>query len=326
MSRKVALLFSGQGSQYYQMGRGLYEQNHVFKSCMDCLDRLAQDMLGTSIVRELYGPLGKGEALEDIRITHPAIFMVEFSLAKCIMELGITPSCTIGASLGTFAALAVAGWMSASDALSLVIHQALAIDKHCPKGVMIAVLNDPLLYEDSPFLQARSVLAGRNFASHFVLSAPLENQLAIERFLARSGVTSQRLPVQYPFHSPWIDPIRDVLLESSRTDQIRISSTPVVCCAQGDILRVVNDDYFWQVAREEIGFMRAMVKLDQSGPYDYLDIGPSGTLATFMRYLLPKQSGSRSFAVMTPYGRDAELLASVSAQVLAGSVPVAAGV
>lgn len=326
MKRKTVFLFSGQGSQYYQMGRGLYEQNLTFRACMDRMDRLARDLLGTSVVQALYGRHGKAEPFEDIRLTHPAIFMVEFALAESAIELGITPDRTLGASLGTFAALAVAGCVPAEEALTLVIRQAQAIERHCPKGDMIAILGQPQLYEDSPFLQARSVIAGRNFASHFVLSAPRDNVQAIERFLARAGVTCQRLPVPYPFHSPWIDPIREVLGDASRTDRIRIAETPVVCCATGDIVREVSGDYFWQVAREEIGFMRAIAQTERSGPFDYLDLGPSGTLSTFLKYLLPKHSASRGFALMTPYRPDAELLASTAAQVLADDVPAAVGV
>jgi acyl transferase domain-containing protein len=324
MKRKTAFLFSGQGSQYYQMGRGLYEQNLVFRSSMEQMDRLAQDLLGTSVVQALYGPQGKAEPFDQLRLSHPAIFMVEFALAKSVMALGIMPDCTLGASLGTFAALAVAGCLPPEEALAMLIRQALAIEQHCPKGGMIAILGEPKLYEDSPFLQARSVIAGRNFAAHFVLSAPAGNLSAIQGFLARAGLVSQLLPVQYPFHAPWIDPARQALTAVSGTGQVRLTATPVVCCASGGLLREIPDDYFWRVAREEIGFMPAIAQMEQSGPFDYLDLGPSGTLATFLKYLLPKHSASRSIAAMTPYGREAELLASMAAQLLPDGLPAAA--
>lgn len=323
MKRKTVFLFSGQGSQYYQMGRAMYEQDLVFRSSMDQMDRLALDMLGTSVVQALYGPHGKAEPFDDLRLTHPAIFMVEYALAQSVMELGITPDCTVGASLGTFAALAVAGCMTAQEALAMVIRQAQAIDEHCPKGGMIAVLGAPKLYEDSPFLQARSVIAGRNFATHFVLSAPAENLSAIHGFLTRAGVTCQALPVHYPFHSPWIDPLREILIAASGSTRFRLSDTPVICCAMGGVLREASDDFFWKVARDQIGFMPAMAHLEQSGPVDYLDLGPSGTLATFLKYLLPQDSTSRRFTLMTPYRRETELFASMAAQLLSPGLSVA---
>ncbi len=320
MKRKTVLLFSGQGSQYYQMGRSLYEQNPVFRASMDRLDRLAQAMLGRSVVQALYGAHGKGEPFDDIGLTHPAIFMVEVALAETIVDLGVRPDCTLGASLGTFAALVLAGCLSAEDGLGLVIRQALAIEADCPGGGMIAVLGSPELYERSPFLQARAQLAGQNFASHFVLSAPRDNLAAIQSFLARQGVAQQALPVHYPFHSIWIDPLRERLGQACASGAIRLGDTPVWCCASGGVLRDIPGDYFWRVARDDIGFMRTIALLEQAGPFDYVDAGPSGTLATFLKYLLPPGSASRSFSLMSPYGSDAESLAAAAAQLLVARV------
>lgn len=317
MKRKIAFMFSGQGSQYYQMGRGLYEQNPTFRAWMDRMDSLARDSLGASVVAALYGPNGKGEPFVDIRLTHPAIFMVEFALAKTVIEVGVEPDCTLGASLGTFAALAIAGCWPMEDALASVIRQARLIERHCPKGGMIAVLGEPALYDASPFLQARSVIAGRNFASHFVLSAPESNLASIEHFLERAAVTSQRVPVQYPFHAPWIDPMRAALIEACGAGNIRLSGTPVYCCASGGMLDRMPDDYFWQVARKEIAFTQVISKMEQSGPFDYFDLSPSGTLSTFLKYLLPAQTGSRHFSAILPFSRETEFLTSVISQLQA---------
>ncbi len=325
MKRKIAFLFSGQGSQYYQMGRLMYEQNTVFRSNMDQMDRLARDMLGVSVVQTLYGPHGKAEPFDVLRLSHPAIFMVEYALAQSVMELGIRPDCTVGASLGTFAALAVAGCMTAQEALAMVIRQAQAVEAHCPKGGMVAIMASPALYEESPFLQARAVIAGRNFASHFAISAPVENLPAIEGFLNRAGVTFQALPVHFPFHSPWIERVRAELIAASGSTRFTLTGTPVICCAIGGVVREAADDFFWNVAREEISFMPAMAQLEQAGPVDYLDLGPSGTLSTFLKYLLPADSPSRRLHLMSPYGRDTDLLAAMAAQLLPASLPRAVG-
>ncbi|MEJ2118951.1 MAG: hypothetical protein P8Y36_14135 [Alphaproteobacteria bacterium] len=180
---------------------------------------------------------------------------------------------------------------------------------------MIAVLAGPEIYEDTPFLQARSVIAGQNFASHFILSAPGANLFSIEAFLTRAGITHQRLPVLYPFHAPWIDPVREKLIGAMDGFCVRNSSVPVVCCALGKTVHEVSAEYFWMVAREEIAFMRTVAWMEEQGPFDYVDLGPSGTLATFLRYLLAEKSRSSSHSVMTPYTRDAEQLERVMEQI-----------
>ncbi|WP_431822732.1 acyltransferase domain-containing protein [Burkholderia sp. F1] len=326
--RKVAFLFAGQGAQYYQMGRGLYERNACFRAHMDRMDRLAREPLGASVVATLYGPAGKAEPFTDIRFTHPAIFMVEFALARTLIEAGIEPACTLGASLGTFAALAIAGRWSMEQALASVIRQALALERHGPAGGMIAVLGAPALYEASPFLQARAVIAGRNFASHFVLAAPEANLDALGRGLVRLDLTSQTVPVRYPFHSPWIEPMRDLLGTSHDAGAFRPSAIPVFCCAHGAPLGEIADDYFWQVARREIAFMTTIDAMERTGPFDYLDCSPTGTLSTFLKYLLPASAASRHMGAMAPFGDDLSLLESVVARLRPASaraVPHAAG-
>ena len=312
--RKIAFMFAGQGSQYYQMGRELYESNPTFRMNMEHMDRLVQAQLGTSVIAVLYGPNGKAEPFTDIRFTHPAIFMVEFALARTLIALGVEPDCTLGASLGTFAALTVAHCCPMEEALAAVVRQALAIERHGPPGGMIAVLAKPALYEASPYLQARSVIGGRNFASHFVLSAPHEHLADIEGFLFQAEVPFLRIPAPYPFHGPWIDPLRAALLGASAGTRPRLSGIPVYCCAQGGALEAIPDDYLWQVARKEVAFSRVIAAMEASGPVDYVDCSPSGTLSTFLKYLLPKQADSRAFSAMVPFGRATEWIASVVEQ------------
>ncbi len=313
-ARKVAFLFAGQGAQYYQMGRGLYERNACFRAHLDRMDRLAREPLGASVVATLYGPAGKAEPFTDIRFTHPAIFMVEFALAQTLIDAGIEPACTLGASLGTFAALAIAGRWTMEQALDAVIRQALAIEREGPAGGMIAVLGAPALYDASPFLQARAVIAGRNFASHFVLAAPEANLDALGRGLVRLGVTHQAVPVRYPFHSPWIDPMRAALGASHAPGVFRPGAIPVFCCAYGAPLGDLADDYFWHVARREIDFMATVAAMERSGPFDYVDCSPTGTLGTFIKYLLPASAASRQMGAMAPFGDDSSLFDAVVAQ------------
>ncbi len=318
MKRQLVFLFSGQGSQYHQMGLELYERNDVFRDCLDRLDKVPLRLMEASVVRELYGEHRKSAPFDRLRLSHPAIFMVEFALASVVMAQGIEPDATFGSSLGMYAALAVAGGMSAEEALSMVVHHAQVVERHCPTGAMIAVLHDDRLFDDSPFLQTHTALAGRNFASHFVLSMPQANVMSVEAFLTRAGATHVKLPVAYPFHSAWIEPMNGVFVGSVSASHVRLPSMPVFCCATGGRLRSIPNDYFWRVARGEMFFNLAVDNLEASGPCDYLDLGPSGTLAGFLKHFLPKESASRVLVGMTPFGRDIDVLAKATAALKPG--------
>src|SRR5215467_13794723 len=100
-------MFSGQGSQYFQMGKALYENNDTFRYWMGRFDDIVRQFLGKSMIETLYSDLhGKGEPFDRTLLTHPAIFMVEYSLAQILIQAGVIPDIVLGASLGSFAAAA----------------------------------------------------------------------------------------------------------------------------------------------------------------------------------------------------------------------------
>lgn len=313
---ETVFMFSGQGSQYFHMGRALYEGNDTFREWMNRLDEVANQTAGTSVTAVLYSDARKkGDPFDRTLLTHPAIFMVEYSLAQCLIEAGVRPSLVLGASLGSFAAAAVAGFVEAGDALTAVIGQAKALEECCAPGGMIAVLGDPALFTED-FLGGRSELAAVNFSSHFVVSARQSDLEGIEAGLKQRAVGYQRLPVSFPFHSQWMDGAKAAFEPFMRAMRLRQGRLPLVCCDQTAVLSELSDDYFWDVVRRPIRFRESTARLEQQGACRYIDVGPAGTLATFLKYGLPAPAKSTVHSILTPFGFDqknlAALLASVS--------------
>jgi acyl transferase domain-containing protein len=295
-------MFSGQGSHYHQMGKELWERNRVFRDTMQRLDRLGQALMGVSVVDAIYSR-SVSDTFDRITLTHPAIFMVEYSLAQCLLEAGVAPDMTLGASLGSFAAAAMAGVLLVEDAMTAVINQARTVEANCERGGMIAVLADPALFSDMG-LGARSELAGVNFSSHFAVSAPESNLSDIEATLRLRKLVYQRLAVSFAFHSRWIDSARqpyEAFLQSLRQRPTRL---PMVCCEQAGMLSEVPADYFWRIARGPVRFRDTIAQLERHDAYRYIDVGPSGTLATFVKYGLAATSRSTVHALLTPYGQN----------------------
>src|SRR6266705_3576228 len=302
MSAKTVFMFSGQGSQYYQMGKQLFEENRVFREWMNRLDDLGQKISGKRVVDAIYSS-SKADIFDRTLLTHPAIFMLEYSLAQCLMHEGVEPDMTLGSSLGTFAAATVAGYMEVEDAMAAVLEQAMAFEASCERGGMIAILADPSLYDES-FLNERSEMAGVNFNSHFAVSAAHTDLDTVESALKRRGVTHQRLAVSFAFHSRWIENAREQFSSFMRTIRLRQSGLPLVCCEQGVALTGLPDGFFWRVVRHPVRFQDARKYLEQQRAHRYVDVGPSGTLATFVKYGLREPSASTAYAILTPYGQD----------------------
>jgi bacillaene synthase trans-acting acyltransferase len=309
----TVFMFSGQGSQYFQMGRELFNKNDTFRQWMLRLEEMTRRSSGASVIEALYSDAhGKGDSFDRTLLTHPAIFMVEYSLAQTLIQAGIGPDMVLGVSLGSFAAAAVAGVIGVEDALTAVIRQAIAFEENCGAGGMTAVLASPTLFAQD-FLSAGSELAAVNFSSHFVISARQRELGEIEAALRRREVGYQRLPVSFPFHSQWIEKAKAPFLSSTRSIQSKQGQLPLVCCDQMATVSGVSADYFWNVVRRPIRFRETIARLEQEGARRYIDVGPAGTLATFLKYGLPAASKSTVHAILTPFGFDQKNLAVLMA-------------
>jgi bacillaene synthase trans-acting acyltransferase len=299
---KTVFMFSGQGSQYFRMGQELFEKNGNFRESMQRLDELARRQCGQSVLAAIYSGR-KWDNFSHTLLTHPAIFMVEYSLAQTLIRAGVTPDLTLGASLGAFAAATVSGFMAVEDALNAVIQQAKAFEAHCEPGSMLAVLAEPTLFADS-FLRDHSEIAAINFSTHFAISARQPDIEAIEASLRQRNITYQRLPVSFAFHSRWIEAAQAPFESFMRSIRITKHHLPFVCCDRATTLAEISSDYFWRVVRHPIRFREAIAHLEHRGPHRYIDVGPAGTLATFLKYLLPSTSGSTMQSILTPFGQD----------------------
>lgn len=257
---------------------------------------------------------GKGDPFDRTLLTHPAIVMVEYSLAQSLIHAGVWPDMVLGVSLGSFAAAAVADFIDVEGALIAVMRQAMALEECCEPGVMIAVLADPALFAED-FLSGRSELAAVNFSSHFVVSARQTKITEIEAALRKHNVGYQRLPVSFPFHSQWIDQAKAAFESFMRSIPCRQGRLPLACCDRTVILSDLPDGYFWGVVRHPIRFRETTARLEQQRARRYIDVGPAGTLATFLKYGIPTTTKSTVHAILTPFGFDKKNLAALLASV-----------
>lgn len=305
-------MFSGQGSQFFQMGAPLYRQDAGFRQRMDRMDALLRPSLGQSVVSTLYEGTSKADMFDDLVMTSASIFALEIALAETLMDAGVMPDITLGASLGSYAASVVSGCIGLKSAAQLVVSQARIFRQEVEEGGMIAVLEDWRWAAEDPFLQARSVIAGIHCAQHVVLSARQPHLPEVEAYLRAQGRAFQRLPLRHPFHSPWIDAAKPRLL--SACDALvpaQRALLPMACCAAARCLTILPPDHFWNVAREPIRFDLTIMELERQGPSRYVDVGPSSSLATFLKYLLPQASMSRTYPIVNAFGQDVVNLAAV---------------
>lgn len=312
MNLPIVFMYSGQGSQYYQMGLSFYNENALFRESMLAADQVCRDYLSLSVIENLYSPNAKkSDPLQNILLTHPAILMVEYAMTQVLLENHIQPTKVLGTSMGEFAASTTANVIDFESALQMVIKQAQAFHAYSEQGGMIAILHEQNLYDNEKFLHDYSSLAARNFPTHFVISAKQENLVMIADTLKKKNITYQILPVMQAFHSPWIENVKEQIINVKLDITLQNATLPYISCVNADRKQQFSFEYYWDIVREPIQFQKAIEFLETQSPAYYLDLGPSGTLATFVKYNLQPQSISQFAAIMNPYGSDSKNLAAI---------------
>lgn len=294
-------MFSGQGSHYYQMGKDLWQSHPTFRLEMERGDAIVRSLLGRSVLDELYRH-SISAPFNELIISHPALVMVEYAMFATLVSEGIEPDCVWGSSAGEFAAGIAAGVWSLESALAASIEQARQVSWSCSPGGMLAVLGSPSLYENSRLVREHTTLAGVNFDSHFVLSGSDKNLGIVERCLAERGTSCQRLAIQFAFHSEAIDIARDPFIRFCETlPKFNPPRLPYFSGMTAQYLRTIPASYFWDVVRQPISFHEGLVRLEGEQSSIFVDCGPAGTLANFVKYTLPSHSQSAYFSTMTAF-------------------------
>jgi acyl transferase domain-containing protein/SAM-dependent methyltransferase/acyl carrier protein len=283
--RQIAFLFSGQGTQYVGMAADLYRSEVLFRTEVDRCAVLLQPLIGRDIRQVLFaGDPEKPAAellLEETSITQPALFVVEYALARLMIAIGIVPEACIGHSLGEYVAACIGGVFSLEDGLRLVARRG-ALMQEMAKGAMTAVSMAPGEIP-AELLQGLSV-AAVNTAHSCVLSGPSELVAEVEEKLGRLDVASKRLHTSHAFHSAMMVPVVRRLIEEFSALELHPPAIPLVANVTGTWMtdRQATDPEYWcEHLLRTVRFADGLATLFAEAPYTMVEIGPGHTLASF---------------------------------------------
>ncbi|HWW75156.1 MAG TPA: acyltransferase domain-containing protein, partial [Pyrinomonadaceae bacterium] len=281
---KVGFLFTGQGSQYPNMGRGLYETEPVFRKCVERLAGLLEAEFGVPLLKLLYRDGGDldATALDNTAYTQPALYVVEYALAELWRSWGIEPDAVAGHSVGEYTAAAVAGIFSAEDGLRLIAERARLLSQLPAGGGMVSVFADRATVEDAiaDYRESLSV-AAVNGAEHVVIAGAGHALASVTETLNGRGLRTNPLRVSHAFHSPLTEPVVAAFQTAAEAFDFNEPNLDFVSALTGRLAAGETSDpaYWARHIRQPVLFHDALGALDELGCRVLLEVGPHPVLS-----------------------------------------------
>lgn len=292
-------VYTGNGCQWQTMGKTLLAESPVFAAAVDEVDALFQRHADFSLRAELDGTnqqdeTGDEDRLARTEIAQPALFALQVGLTRLLEAEGVRPVAVTGHSVGEVAAAWACGALTLADAVSVIFHRSAGQGRTRGSGEMTAVglgaeamqgwLDDPAGSKDGSKGYADIVIAGVNSPKGVTLAGPSASLERLEAALSAERIFAKRLALDYAFHSPAMDPIRQPVIDALANLAPTHGDLPFISTVTGKALdgSELGAEYWWRNIREPVQFAPAIDALIDTGARTFVEIGAQPILRHYL--------------------------------------------
>ena len=291
----VVFAFTGQGASTKSMSLELYHDVPSFREHVQHLDAIAQAQGFPPLIPALDGSHPEDHAHSPV-VTQLALVCTGIALAKYWASIGIKPDAVVGHSLGEFAALHVAGVVTAHEAIFMAGQRAQLLQENCQIGshAMMAVRASLAeIVESANSANHPYTVACLNGPSDTVLSGTTEDMAKVGNVLESAGYRCIKLDVAFAFHSAQTDPILDAFESACKSVVFQEPKLPVISPLLGNVVfdgRTLNATYMRRGTRESVDFFSAIEDAHNvSTVYEetvWIEIGPHPVCTGFIKSIM----------------------------------------
>ena len=311
----IAFLYTGQGAQYWGMGRDLAARSTVFRTALEEAAAALDSHVDVPLHDLLFAERGRA-LIDRTEYGQPALFAIECATAALWRSLGITPHLVIGHSVGEYAAAVTAGVMTLAAAARLVAERGRLMQQQAP-GSMAAVLAGAEDVRRALGADPDVEIAAVNGPANVVVSgAAPALERALERF-ARAGLKARALTVSHAFHSAMMEPMLPAFGRLAASVQFQAPQRLLISTMTGGEggADLATAAYWSSQIRRPVRFADAIQRAWSKGYRTFVEVGPDATLSAMAQQVMADAEKGVWAATLRRGRREVDVVREAAARV-----------